>query len=476
MRVTAAGVTPLEYTILSGGHPRAKPPLVLGNEGAGVIEDAGNSGFAVGSRVMFTGPYGVGEDGTWQEWLLVRPEHLARAPDAIDEVVAASLPVAYLTAQVTLTLAGFKPGMTVLAPGIGGSVGNAAYQLARAQGAGKVISTAGSAAKAAKARTLGFEDVIDLSGESLADGARRITAGKGVDIVIESIGGTVTSEALSSLGVGGVLITLGYSAGRKTTIDVTDLIWKRARMIGKLTKAADGHRIGAAEVRCRIKDVKLRPLQDVRLESQAAAIVGDLEHEIVSMAPQATSDWYHELPGDGALLAELAEIIPTTAVLVAEESLPEIAALTDDGADGLPGYAVETRVADALLEEAAIILAMDQNDDLEVADDAEMAAADMIDALISPAMVPDGEDAFEEETGYGGRPNQSESTGQTWGDEFTEDDNAGRTEHSEYLDDVHRDTREYASYRGADGQDCRTSAGRPVDAETPSGEEFCWPS
>jgi NADPH2:quinone reductase len=60
----------------------------------------------------------------------------------------------------------------------------------------------------------------------------RWAAGKGVDIVIESIGGTVTSEALSSLGLGGVLITLGYSAGRKTTIDVTDLIWKRARMAG----------------------------------------------------------------------------------------------------------------------------------------------------------------------------------------------------------------------------------------------------
>jgi NADPH:quinone reductase len=232
VRVTAAGVTPLDHTILSGGHPRAKAPLVLGNEGAGVIEDAGDSGLAVGSRVMFTGPYGVRENGAWEEWLLARPEDLALVPDVIGDVVAASLPVAYLTAQTTLTLAGFKPDKTVLAPGIGGSVGNATYQLARAQGAGKVISTAGSAAKAAKARELGFEDVIDLTSESLADGVRRITAGKGVDIVIESIGGTLTSEALSSLGLGGVLITLGYSAGRKTTIDVTDLIWKGAQMVG----------------------------------------------------------------------------------------------------------------------------------------------------------------------------------------------------------------------------------------------------
>src|ERR1700719_4568725 len=232
VRVTAAGVTPLDHTVLSGGHPRARAPLVLGNEGAGVIEDAGDSGLAVGSRVMFTGPYGVRENGAWEEWLLTRPEDLALVPDAIDNVLAASLPVACLTAQITLKLAGFTPGKTVLAPAIGGSVGNATYQLARAQGAGKVISTAGSAAKAARARELGFEEVIDLTTEGLANGVRRITAGRGVDIVIESLGGTVTSEALSSLGLGGVLITLGYSAGRKTTIDVTDLIWKGARMAG----------------------------------------------------------------------------------------------------------------------------------------------------------------------------------------------------------------------------------------------------
>jgi NADPH2:quinone reductase len=232
IRVTAAGVTPLDHTILSGGHPRAMAPLVLGNEGAGVIEYAGDSGLAVGSRVMFTGTYGVRENGAWQEWLLARADDLAFVPDAIDDVVAASLPVAYLTAEIALTLAGFKPGMTVLAPGIGGSVGNATYQLARTQGAGKVISTAGSTEKVARARALGFEDVIDLTTEGLADGVRRITGGNGVDIVIESIGGTLTSEALSSLSLGGILITLGYSAGRKTTIDVTDLIWKRARMAG----------------------------------------------------------------------------------------------------------------------------------------------------------------------------------------------------------------------------------------------------
>ena len=246
VRMTAAGVTPLDHTILTGGHPRAKAPLVLGNEGVGVIEEAGDSGLRVGTRVMFTGPYGVRENGTWQDWLLTRPEDLALVPDAIEDTVAASLPVAYLTAQIALTLAGFDPGKTVLAPAIGGSVGNAVYQLARAQGAGKVISTAGSAAKAARAHELGFDDVIDLTAEGLADGVRRITADRGADIVIDSVGGVVTGDALSSLGLGGVLITLGYSAGRKTSIDVTDLIWKGTRMAGFSLFGQPPTRIAAA--------------------------------------------------------------------------------------------------------------------------------------------------------------------------------------------------------------------------------------
>src|ERR1700742_1276071 len=147
VRVTAAGVTPLDHTIVSGGHPRAKTPLVLGNEGAGVIEDAGTSGLAPGSRVAFTGSYGVGENGSWEGYVAVRTDDLLPIPDGIDDVLAASLPVAYLTAQIALDEAGFAPGKTVFTPAIGGSVGNATYQLAKALGAAAVISTAGSTVK-----------------------------------------------------------------------------------------------------------------------------------------------------------------------------------------------------------------------------------------------------------------------------------------------------------------------------------------
>jgi NADPH2:quinone reductase len=228
VKITAAGVTPLEHTILSGGYPRAKAPLVLGSEGAGVVEDANGSEFSVGARVMFTGPYGVSEDGAYSEYLAVRKENLSLIPGSIEDVSAAGIPVAYLTAHMALTLSGFQAGKTVLSPAIGGSVGNAVTQLARALGARHAMSTTTSHAKAERARTLGFDEVIDLSTEKLGEGVRRITRGYGSDVVIDAIGGDILSEALGTLAMGGSLTTLGYSAGRKSTIDVTDLIWKRA--------------------------------------------------------------------------------------------------------------------------------------------------------------------------------------------------------------------------------------------------------
>ncbi len=228
VKITAAGVTPLEHTILSGGYPRARAPLVLGSEGAGVVEDANGSEFSVGARVMFTGPYGVSEDGAYSEYVAVRKENLSLIPGSIEDVSAAGIPVAYLTAHMALSLAGFQAGKTVLSPAIGGSVGNAVTQLARALRARHAMSTTTSHAKAEHARTLGFDEVIDLSADKLGEGVYRITQGYGSDIVIDAIGGDILSDALGTLAMGGSLTTLGYAGGRKSTIDVTDLIWKRA--------------------------------------------------------------------------------------------------------------------------------------------------------------------------------------------------------------------------------------------------------
>src|ERR1700675_4258870 len=233
VRITAAGVTPLDHTILFGTFPhQLKAPLVLGNEGAGVVEEGGGTDFPVGSRVMFWGTYGALEDGAYSEWVAVLKEDLCLIPDNIDDVSAAGIPVAYLTAQVALTLAGFRAGKTVLAPAIGGSVGNAVTQLARALGAKHAMSSTTKHAKAEQAKALGFNEVIDTSQEKLGDGVRRITGGYGADIVIDGVGGEVLSEALGALAFEGSLTTLGYSGSRQTTFDVTKLIVPQASIRG----------------------------------------------------------------------------------------------------------------------------------------------------------------------------------------------------------------------------------------------------
>ena len=84
LRITTAGVTPLDHTILSGQYLRAKAPLVLGGEEAAVVEEGGGgSDFPVGSRVMFVGPYGVSEDGAYSEWLAVRKENIHSIPETM---------------------------------------------------------------------------------------------------------------------------------------------------------------------------------------------------------------------------------------------------------------------------------------------------------------------------------------------------------------------------------------------------------
>ena len=90
VRMTAAGVTPLDHTILSGQYPKAKAPLVLGNEGAGIVEGGGTVEYPKGSRVMFTGPYGVLENGTLSELVAVQKEHLCVVPDNVDDAAAAA--------------------------------------------------------------------------------------------------------------------------------------------------------------------------------------------------------------------------------------------------------------------------------------------------------------------------------------------------------------------------------------------------
>jgi NADPH2:quinone reductase len=176
--------------------------------------------------------YGFMRPGSWAEYVAVDADHLGRIPESVPDGAAAQVAVAYPTAYFALKEAGMAPGKTVLATGIGGSVGNAAYQLAKALGAKKVFSTAGSSAKARAAAEAGFDNVIDMSKESLMSGVLERNGGEGVDIVIDSVGGQVIAEAIKCMRRYGKTITLGFAAGRTSTITLADLILHRCSIQG----------------------------------------------------------------------------------------------------------------------------------------------------------------------------------------------------------------------------------------------------
>ncbi|MDN5288898.1 MAG: NADPH:quinone reductase [Mucilaginibacter sp.] len=239
VQITVAAVNPVDHIIRKGLLPLAKkPPMILGNEAAGVVIK-GNNEFEAGTRVIISSftPEGVirgiMSNGTWQEYLALYPQELIKIPDNVTDEEAAAFAVGFFSAQTCLNKGDFNSSKTVLSLAAGGAVGNAAVQLSLAYGSPLVITTAGSSEKAAIARSVGFEHVIDLTQESISEGVLRITQGKGVDLVVDSIGGDLTGEALHSLARNGILVNIGYSAGTQFTANITDFVWKGIQMRGQ---------------------------------------------------------------------------------------------------------------------------------------------------------------------------------------------------------------------------------------------------
>lgn len=238
VKMTAPGVVPFDVAVINdqneANFPPCSLPLIPGNQGAGIVEVAGsNPRIKVGDRVMFGAfPYGFMRSGSWAEYCTVDQDHAWKIPDSVSDGAAAQASVAYPTAYRALIEAGFEAGKTVLAPGIGGSVGNAAYQLARALGAATVIGTTSSSAKAEQARQAGFENVIDLSQQSMVEGVHALNNGEGVDIVIDSLGGQILAETAKCIKRYSKIICLGFAAGRESTITLADLILYRGSIQG----------------------------------------------------------------------------------------------------------------------------------------------------------------------------------------------------------------------------------------------------
>src|SRR5215467_12288003 len=239
VEMRAVGINPLDNTFRSGHIYLSKPenlPRIGGQTGAGVVVETRSADFKTGDRVFVKGPgLGLVADGTWCEYVAAPAVGIGHVPADLDDDHAAAFlaGAGYLTGYLALTeLAKFKPGQTVLAPAIGSAVGMETVQIARCLGASLTISTASTTEKAERARADGYEHVIDLSKESLKDGVLRITAGKGVDVVVDGVSGRLTGQGLASLAFGGTLVIAGYAGGREAEVNITDIIWKAVTVRG----------------------------------------------------------------------------------------------------------------------------------------------------------------------------------------------------------------------------------------------------
>jgi len=232
VRIKASAVNPLDGIIRMGDFPIAKePPLILGEEAAGVVEQNG-PGFKAGERVIvYGGGLGVFRDGTWAEMVVAPASSLRRLPDGISFEEGAALTNVGVTAYGALRTAELKAGETLVVLGASGGVGSAGVQIGKAIGA-RVFAVVSTAGKAERLQALGADHVVTLSDGPLAEQAQKLTEGKGVDVVLDTVGGNVTGQAVSSLASFGRLVHLGYSAGTSLTIDSLDLISKPSKIIG----------------------------------------------------------------------------------------------------------------------------------------------------------------------------------------------------------------------------------------------------
>jgi NADPH2:quinone reductase len=242
VQVTAAGVTPLDHYVATGRPPAAggpvepgRLPLILGGEGAGIVVADPGGQWPAGTRVMFfAGSGGVTADGTMAEYTVVPARNLAAIPVNISDEVAAAVPVAYLTGLLALQTAGFLPGRRVFAPGVGGSVGNATAQLARALGAAAVAGGVGSTAKAEAVRAAPWAagiEVVDLERDGLPGGLSTAFA-PGVDVAVDGVGGVLTAQIIASMAEGGHVVLVGCASGSGTVLPIGEVVRRRLTLHG----------------------------------------------------------------------------------------------------------------------------------------------------------------------------------------------------------------------------------------------------
>lgn len=223
--VETAGVNYIDVYMRNGSYRRSHTyvtplPMVLGMEGAGRITalGAGVSGWAIGDRVAY-----CLSRGSYAELAAVAAWRLVRIPDDVPTPVAAALMLQGFTAHY-LTHSAFPlgPVHTCLVHAGAGGVGQLLIQLAKARGA-RVITTAGSPEKAGIARQRGADATILYREESFPEAVRKLTGGRGVDVVYDSVGRDTLPGSLASLSKRGLVVSFGASSGQPEPIALLDL-------------------------------------------------------------------------------------------------------------------------------------------------------------------------------------------------------------------------------------------------------------
>ncbi len=224
VQLKAAGVNPIDTKLRSRGvfYPDALP-AVLGCDGAGVVTGVGTavSRFRPGDAVWFCNGGLGGAQGNYAEYTVVEEAVARPKPAGLDFIQAAAMPLVLITAwEALFDRARLHAGQSVLIHAGAGGVGHVAIQLARHRGA-RVLTTVGSAENAQWVAALGADEAILYHEQDFVAAVAELTGGRGVDVVLDSVGGETFRDSIRAMAHYGDLVTL-LDPG-------TGIDWKEAR-------------------------------------------------------------------------------------------------------------------------------------------------------------------------------------------------------------------------------------------------------
>lgn len=230
LRVAAAGVNRADLLQRQGLYPppKGESPL-LGLECAGEVIEVGEgvSGWSPGDRAMALLP-----GGGYAEEVVVDAGSAMRVPGDLSLEEAAALPEVLLTVFLNVfQLGGLQDGGAVLVHGGGSGIGTATIQLVKAAG-GTVVVTAGSDDKCKRCLELGADVAVDYRSGDFTAAAKEATGGRGVDVVLDSIGAPYLEGNLAALANDGRLVLIGLMGGAKAEISLGALLTRRLQVIG----------------------------------------------------------------------------------------------------------------------------------------------------------------------------------------------------------------------------------------------------